>query len=102
LGGNYELGRIGYAYARLGNKKQALRILSQLEAQEEETSGISFDLAVVELGLGNKEEAIAWLRKLANEHDDDSLLWLPTDRVLNPLRADPRFQDIVRTMEFPL
>jgi TolB-like protein/DNA-binding winged helix-turn-helix (wHTH) protein/Tfp pilus assembly protein PilF len=101
LGGNFELGRIGYAYARLGNKKRALRVLSQLEALEDETSGVSFDLAVVELGLGNKEKAIAWLQKLDEEHDDDMLLWLSTDHVLDPLSTDPRFQDIVRRMEFP-
>ena len=101
LGGNHELGRIGYAYAHLGNKKETLRILSQLEAQEDETSGVSFDLAVVELGLGNNEKAIAWLQKLSEEHNDDSLS-LPTDRVLDPLRTDPRFQDIVRRTGFPL
>jgi len=102
LGGNHELGRIGYAYAHLGNKKETLRILSQLEAQEDETSGVSFDLAVVELGLGNKEKAIAWLQKLSEERNDDSLLSLPTDHVLDPLRTDPRFQDIVRRTGFPL
>jgi len=79
-----------------------LRILSQLEAQEDETSGVSFDLAVVELGLGNKEKAIAWLQKLSEERNDDSLLSLPTDHVLDPLRTDPRFQDIVRRTGFPL
>ncbi|MFY9561700.1 MAG: tetratricopeptide repeat protein [Terriglobales bacterium] len=102
-GADPDLGRTGYAYARWGNKKQALRILSQLEALEEKekTSGVSFDLAMVELGLGNKEKAIAWLQKLDEEHEDDSLLWLPTDRVLDPLRRDPRFQDIVRRMNFP-
>ena len=102
LGGGLQLGRIGYAYAHLGNKKQALRILSQLEAQEGETGGVSFDLAVVELGLGNKEEAIAWLQKLDEEHDDDYLLSLANDHVFDPLHTDPRFQDIVRKMEFPL
>jgi TolB-like protein/DNA-binding winged helix-turn-helix (wHTH) protein/cytochrome c-type biogenesis protein CcmH/NrfG len=101
LGGNFELGRIGYAYARLGNKKQTFRILSQLKALEDETSSVPFDLAMVELGLGNKEKAIAWLQKLDNEHDDDDLLWLTNDHVFDPLHTDPRFQDIVRRMEFP-
>jgi TolB-like protein/DNA-binding winged helix-turn-helix (wHTH) protein/Flp pilus assembly protein TadD len=102
LGGNYQLGRIGYAYAHLGNKKQTLRILSQLEAQEDETGGVSYDLAMVELGLGNKDKAIAWLQKLNEDHDDDNLLWLANDHVFDPLHTDPRFQDIVRRMSFPL
>jgi hypothetical protein len=44
---------------------------------------------------------MAWLQKLDEEHDDDMLLWLSTDHVLDPLSTDPRFQDIVRRMEFP-
>jgi hypothetical protein len=56
---------------------------------------------VVELGLGNKEKAIAWLQRLANEHDDDSLLWLATDHVFDPLHTDPKFQDIVRKVNLP-
>jgi len=58
-------------------------------------------MAMVELGLGHKEKAIAWLQKLDEEREDDSLLQLPTDRILDPLRTDPRFQDILRRMNFP-
>jgi TolB-like protein/DNA-binding winged helix-turn-helix (wHTH) protein/Flp pilus assembly protein TadD len=101
IDGNFELGSTGYAYSRSGNKKQALKILSQLYALPQKSPGVSFDLAMVELGLGNKEKAIAWLQKLDEEHDDDSLLWLPSDRFLDPLRTDPRFQDILRRMNSP-
>ena len=66
-----------------------------------QTSGVSFDLALVELGLGNKEKAIACLQKLADEHEEDSLLFLSIDHVFDPLRRDPRFQDIVRKVNLP-
>lgn len=55
MDGNFELGSTGYAYARSGNKKQALKILSQLYALQK-PPGVSFDLAMVQLGLGNKEK----------------------------------------------
>jgi len=101
LDGNLELGMTGYAYSRSGNKKQALKILSQLHALQRKSQDVSFDLAMVELGLGNKESAISWLQELDEEHEDDGLLFLSSDPVFDPLRSDPRFQDIVRKMTFP-
>ena len=101
LDGNFELGSMGYAYSRSGNTRQALKILSQLQALQKKSPGISFDLAIVELGLGNREKAIAWLQKLEEEHEDDGLLGLATNPVFDPLRADPRFQDIVHRMNIP-
>jgi hypothetical protein len=57
---------------------------------------------VVELGLGHKEKALAWLQKAYEDHDDDALLYLKVDPVFDPLRSDPRFQDLLRRMNFPL
>jgi TolB-like protein/DNA-binding winged helix-turn-helix (wHTH) protein/Flp pilus assembly protein TadD len=98
LGGHSNLEAIGYAYGRWGKKKEALNTLSQLE----NLGGAPAGLAVVELGLGHKEKALAWLEKAYKDHDDDALLYLQTDPTYNPLRSDPRFQDIVRRMNFPL
>ena len=58
-------------------------------------------MALVEIGLGHNDKAIGWLQKLYDVHDDDALLELQTDRRYDPLRADPRFQDLVRRMNFP-
>jgi tetratricopeptide (TPR) repeat protein len=91
LGGNFELGRIGYAYARLGNEKRALRVLSTFPSTWQ-----WWNWAWV-----TKEKAIACLQKLADEHEEDSLLFLSTDHVFDPLRTDPRFQDIVRKVNLP-
>ena len=101
IDGDFEMGLTGYAYSRSGNKKQALKILSQLHALQQKSQGPFFDLAIVELGLGNNEKAIAWLQKLEEEHEDDGLLQLPTEPMFDALRPDPRFRDIIRRMHFP-
>jgi TolB-like protein/DNA-binding winged helix-turn-helix (wHTH) protein/tetratricopeptide (TPR) repeat protein len=47
------------------------------------------------LELGEKEKALTWFEKAYQEHDP----WLPMDLagpLMNPLRSDPRFQDLLR------
>jgi TolB-like protein/DNA-binding winged helix-turn-helix (wHTH) protein/Tfp pilus assembly protein PilF len=97
LDGHSNLSEIGYAYALWGKKKEALRTLSELK----KSGGAPADLAVVELGLGHKQRALAWLEKAYHDHDDDILLYLKVYPVFDPLRSDPRFQDLLRRMNFP-
>ena len=101
LGIDPNLGAIGYAYARMGDKMSALRVLSHLQNLEKTSGGFSADLALVEIGLGQNDNAIGWLQRLYNVHDDDALLELQTEHRYDPLRDDPRFQDLVRRMNFP-
>jgi hypothetical protein len=55
----------------------------------------AYDLAVVRLALGEKEAALQWLRKAYDEHDW-ALVVLAVEPRLDPLRSDPRFQELVR------
>ena len=50
-------------------------------------------VGLVYIGLGRKEEAIRWLEK-AYEQNDHYLD--PEDPSADPLRSDPRFQDLER------
>jgi hypothetical protein len=47
------------------------------------------------LGMGNKEEALADLEKAYSEHLNN-LTTLKVDPAFDPLRSDPRFQDLLR------
>jgi len=49
---------------------------------------------------GEKEQALGWLEKAYHERIS-LLVWVKVDRVWDPLRSDPRFQDILRRMNFP-
>jgi len=102
-GGAKLLGLLGYAYARSGNKEQAMRMLSQLEDLDKRSpSGdVSFDLAIVEMGLGNRDAALARLEKEYQQHDDDGPWDAKVDPIFEPLRSDRRFQDLLRRMKFP-
>jgi len=100
-GGDEMRGALGYSYALSGNRQDALRMLSHLRELDKRSGSAAFDLAVVEIGLGNKEEALAWLEKAYEEHYDDSLLLLKVDPIFDPLRSDPRYVDLLKRMGLP-
>jgi tetratricopeptide (TPR) repeat protein len=86
------------AYAASGNRAEALRQLRKLQQQSWYTS--SFLIARVYVTLGENEEALRWLQKGFNEYAG-GMDWLKVDPALDPIRSDPRFQDVLRDMNFP-
>ena len=88
------------AYAALGNREQALKILGELKRQSKHEYVTPYPMARAYLRLGLKEEAFEWLQKGLAIHDGD-MVQLDVDPDLDPLRSDPRFQDLLRRMNFP-
>lgn len=93
-GGDPMWADIAYIFALSGRKQEALNVLARLER----TEASPIDLALVNIGLGRKEEAIACLRK-ALLSPDDGWLELQADRRFDPIRSDPRFQELLRRMK---
>lgn len=89
---------LGYVYAVSGHKQQALDVLARLEKMEKHGEVSPFDLALVNLGLGRKEDAIACLQKDSLK-PDDGWLSVRADPRFDPLRSDPRFQALLRHMK---
>ena len=58
------------------------------------------DIALVYASLGDKDQAFECLEK-AYEERNAWLVALRVDPMFDPLRSDPRFQDLVRRMNFP-
>ncbi|MGA2212158.1 MAG: tetratricopeptide repeat protein, partial [Bryobacteraceae bacterium] len=81
--------QLGYAYALAGRTAEARDILRGLEAGPEDHVR-ALAVARVYTGLGDRDRAIAWLKKAIDQHDVN--LYLASDPVYAPLRADPRLQ----------
>jgi hypothetical protein len=47
------------------------------------------------IGMGDKDQSFAWLEKAYSQHSN-ALTTLKVDPIYDPLRGDPRFQELMR------
>lgn len=100
LGGPHALGHLANIYARQGRRAEALAVVDQLK-QEIQKSGIGrYEIAFIYAALGDKANAFTWLEN-AFRARDKGILYLKIDPCLDPLRADPRFADLIKRAGFP-
>jgi len=88
--------QLGYLLARSGERGEALRIQAALLERRRTGRGGAFPVAVVHAGLGDRDEALAWL---ARAIDDGSLAATNTHftvlhPVLEALAGDPRLEQL--------
>jgi serine/threonine protein kinase/tetratricopeptide (TPR) repeat protein len=90
-GGRRSQALLAYMLARAGRTDQARQILAGLLDRSRRIKGGAFEVAIVYAGLGENDQAFAWLDKAV---DDRSLAFefLPT--VWDGLRSDPRFDHL--------
>jgi serine/threonine protein kinase/tetratricopeptide (TPR) repeat protein len=91
---------LGHLYAVSGNRANALRILSRLNTLSSKAYVSTIDMAIMHAGLGEREQAMAWLEKAYAEHNA-GLAYLEIDPRFDPLRSDLRFQALVRKLNLP-
>jgi DNA-binding winged helix-turn-helix (wHTH) protein/Tfp pilus assembly protein PilF len=86
---------LAYVYGRSGQLERARRELEKLEklSQHEQVDPVTMLWA--HLGMGDKEEALADLDKAYSGHFG-VLTTLKVEPAFDPLRSDPRFQDLLR------
>ncbi|MCX6618944.1 MAG: tetratricopeptide repeat protein, partial [Acidobacteria bacterium] len=89
---------IAYAQMGLGNKSEAAKIVEKLKRSSERQYVPAYVLAVACTGLGETDKAIKWLEKAFAERSR-SLVGIKVDFRLDPLRSDPRFQDLLKRMK---
>ena len=81
------------AYAASGKRNEALHLLSDLKRQSQAGYSHAPEIAVVYAALGDKDQAMTWLEKGYEERFNPGVLLRPG---FDPLRSDPRFQDLER------
>ena len=96
-------GRISYFLAawvrqkpRLGHRDAAHALLAELEAQEQAGNGAAAHLALLYAALGERDKAIGALTRACGRHDGD-VMFIGVEPLLDPLRTDPRFGELMRT-----
>jgi serine/threonine-protein kinase len=86
------LGALGRIYGITGRRDEAQKILDQLRRLRAQRYTAAYSLALVALGLGDKNEALHWLEQSYLERDGDSITVIRVDPLLRSLRDDPRFE----------
>jgi TolB-like protein/Flp pilus assembly protein TadD len=86
------LGMLGRLYAAHDRKAEAQQILQQLRQKREQRYTAAYSLALVYLGLGDRNEALNWLEEGYRERDGFNIGPIRIDPLLTPLHGDPRFE----------
>jgi hypothetical protein len=60
----------------------------------------AYQIAAIYAGLGEKDQAFAWLDKAYDERSD-LLVNLKREQKFDVLRSDPRFSDLLRRVGLP-
>jgi TolB-like protein/Flp pilus assembly protein TadD len=85
---------LGFAYAAAGQQDQAVSILAALNAQSTNSHVPPYHFAIIHAGLGDKDQAFAWLEQAFEKHAVD-LFTLKVEPMFDVLRADARFEDLL-------
>jgi len=101
LEGNTELwSGLGHAYTLSGKRAEAQKVLDHLKELSAHSYVAPYNVAVIYAGLGERDEAFAWLNR-AYEDRSYLLVYLTTDARLDNLHADPRFDELRRRVGLP-
>jgi tetratricopeptide (TPR) repeat protein len=99
-GDTNELAALAYGHAAAHETAEARRLLQELKERSEQTYVQPLALAVIHLGLGNRDEAFDWLGKAFTDRSA-GLVYLKVDPLFDTISTDARFTDLVRRVGLP-
>ena len=96
----FSLSGLAHVYAVTGNKGEAQKLLSEMKDLSVRQYVPADRIALIYAGLGDKDQAFAWLEKAYDERSFN-MTWLKVEPRWDSLRSDPRFADLVRRLGLP-
>jgi TolB-like protein len=86
---------LAITYYKLGRQSDALAMLAKLSGEDS-----PYQYAEIYAQWGNLPKALEWLDTAMRLHDP-GIIYLKTDPLMDPLRKEPRFEEIMRQLKFP-
>jgi len=86
---------LGLAYAVSGKKAETMKLAEAFKSAAKKRYIPPTYFGMLFAGLGDKDKAMMWLEK-AYDDRADGLTWLNVEPMLDEVRSDPRFQDLIR------
>ena len=87
---------LAYAYAVSGHRDKAQQMLAELKEQAKQRLIPPINFAIIYTGLGDKDQAFAWLEKVYEERSGRLLGEVRVSPMFDSLRSDPRFANLLR------
>ena len=94
------LGYLGYVYGTAGKKAEAQKALEELKELSKKRYVSPYNFACIYAGLNDRDQAFEWLERTYQERAF-FMTQLKVDTVLDNLRPDPRFKDLLKRMNLP-
>jgi tetratricopeptide (TPR) repeat protein len=88
---------LGTIYSYSGKRDEAEKVLDQLYKLSKQRYVSPFYIALIYVGMGQKDQAFEWLEKAYDEHDH-AMETLKVDPMLDSVRSDPRFKAMLKKM----
>jgi len=102
LSGQFQInGPLCAAYARADRRAEALKMLRQLDEMKRKQYVSPMEFVLAYIGLNDNDHSLKYLQE-SYETRDHFMPYIATLPFLDPLRSDPRFQEILRKMKFPV
>ncbi len=95
------LASLGHAYALSGKRTEARNIVVRLQRISKQHYVAAWDMAILFAGMGDSSNAFRYLER-AYQDRESQIPFLKQDRGLISLRADPRFQSLLRRVGLPV
>ena len=92
------IANLARAYALSGRKSEAGKLLNDLKSSSTANNSHASEVAAIYAALGEKDEAMKWLEKGYAERFNPGVLIRPG---FDPLRSDPRFQNLAHRVGLP-
>jgi len=92
------IANLARAYVASGKRSEAVKLLNDLKKRSNSSHSHASEIAMIYVTLGDTNQAMNWLEKGYEERFNPSVLLRPG---FDPLRSDPRFEDLVRRIGLP-
>ena len=92
------IANLARAYALSGQRSEAVKLLTELKTRSTPGYSHASEIAVIYVSLGDTDEAMNWLQRGYAERFNPGVLLRPG---FDPLRSDPRFQNLAHRVGLP-
>jgi TolB-like protein/DNA-binding winged helix-turn-helix (wHTH) protein/Tfp pilus assembly protein PilF len=92
------MANLARAYVAVGKRGEAQKLLNTLKKRSSSSSSYAAEISMIYTALGDMDQAMNWLEKGYEERFNPGVLLRPG---FDPLRSDPRFEDLMRRIGLP-